>query len=108
MKIYIAGPMSGLPDLNFPAFHAAAIQLRARGFEAVNPAEINPDHKMPWHICMRRDIAQLVTCDGVALLPGWRKSKGARVERWLARILLIPVLTVEEALHPRCGFMGAA
>ncbi|MBP7610130.1 MAG: DUF4406 domain-containing protein, partial [Steroidobacteraceae bacterium] len=32
--------MSGRPDLNFPAFTAAATQLRAAGFEVVNPAEL--------------------------------------------------------------------
>ena len=37
--IYVSGPMSGLPDLNFPAFHAAAAELRALGHTVVNPAE---------------------------------------------------------------------
>ena len=75
MRAYIAGPMSGLPDLNFPAFHEAAARLRAFGWDVVNPAEINPDHGMPWAECMRRDIAQLVTCQGIVLLSGWENSR---------------------------------
>lgn len=84
---YIAGPMTGQPDLNFPAFHRAAAQLRAQGHEAVNPAEINPDPSAGWNACMRADIAQLVTCDGIFLLPGWESSKGASLERHIARAL---------------------
>ena len=84
MRIYIAGPMSNLPDLNFPAFHAEAAKLRAAGHDVVNPAEINPDHSMSWHECMRRDIAQLVTCDAIRLLPGWDRSKGAQLEEHIA------------------------
>ena len=38
-RIYLSGPMSGLPELNFPAFHAEAARLRALGFEVVNPAD---------------------------------------------------------------------
>jgi hypothetical protein len=45
--------MSGLPDLNFPAFRAAASKLRAVGIDAVNPAEINPDPNATWSECMR-------------------------------------------------------
>lgn len=41
-RVYISGPMSGLPDLNFPAFNAAAQQLRELGLDAVNPADITP------------------------------------------------------------------
>lgn len=84
MKIYIAGGMSGLPDLNFPAFHAAARALRAEGHDVVNPAEINPDPKADWLDCMRADIRELVTCDAIYLLPGWEKSRGARLEAKLA------------------------
>lgn len=31
MKIYIAGPMTGLPEWNFPAFHAAAMVAERQG-----------------------------------------------------------------------------
>ncbi|MBT9158943.1 MAG: hypothetical protein DDT26_00192 [Dehalococcoidia bacterium] len=44
MRIYISGPMTGLHDLNFPAFRDAAAKLRAIGYEVVNPAELNPEH----------------------------------------------------------------
>ena len=40
-RIYLAGPMSGLPELNYPAFHAKAAELRAAGHHVENPAE-NP------------------------------------------------------------------
>lgn len=83
-RVYIAGPMSGLPQLNFPAFYAEAARLRALGHDVVNPAEINPDHGTPWATCMRADIAELVTCDAVSLLPGWENSMGARLEHRIA------------------------
>jgi hypothetical protein len=84
---YIAGPMSGLPALNFPAFHAEAARLRKLGFDVVNPAEINADPKAGWETCMRADIAQLVTCVGLALLPGWEGSRGAKLEHHIATAL---------------------
>lgn len=85
-RIYIAGPMSGLPDLNFPAFHAEAARLRALGYEVVNPAEVNPDPATPWTDCMFRDLRELTWCDGIAMLPGWEASPGACIERlWSIR-----------------------
>lgn len=81
-RIYIAGPMTGYPELNFPAFHAAANSLRAQGYDAVNQAEIVTDQSADWLACMRADIAQLVTCDAIVLLPGREKSKGVRTH-WM-------------------------
>lgn len=83
-RIYIAGPMTGHLDLNFPAFHAAASRLRGEGHEVVNPAEINPDQGAKWADCMRADIRELVTCDTVLLLKGWENSRGARLEHHIA------------------------
>lgn len=87
MRIYVAGPMTGLPNLNFPAFHAAAAQLRAEGHQVVNPAEINADPAAEWAACMRADIRELMTCDAVFLLPGWEKSRGATLEHHIAMAL---------------------
>ena len=93
MRIYIAGPMTGHPDLNFPAFHGKAAELRAMGHEAVNPAEINSDPQAEWATCMRSDIRELVTCEAIYLLPGWEKSRGATLEWTIATELGMLVLT---------------
>jgi hypothetical protein len=84
--------MTGLPDLNFPAFHAAAARLRELGHDAVNPAEVNPDPDMAWEICLKRDIPALLSCDGIVLLAGWQRSRGARLEMHIATELQLEIL----------------
>lgn len=86
-RLYLAGPMSGLPELNFPAFHAEAARLRSLGFDVVNPAELCDDIAGAWAQCMRRDLAALLTCEGIALLPGWERSRGATLEHHVAKAL---------------------
>ncbi|MES2319979.1 MAG: DUF4406 domain-containing protein [Pseudomonadota bacterium] len=86
-RIYLAGPMTGYHELNFPAFHAETARLRALGFDVVNPAEINLDPAADWQACMRADIAQLVTCCSIALLEGWERSRGATLEHHIAKSL---------------------
>ncbi len=68
-RIYLSGPMTGLPGLNFAAFHAMTTNLRAGGHTVTNPAEINPDGGT-WNDCMRRDIAALMDWDTVAIRCG--------------------------------------
>ena len=91
-RIYVAGPMTNLPQMNFPAFHAAAAQLRAEGWHVENPAEINSDPNAVWIDCMRADIARLATCDAIYMLPGWEWSKGASLEHHIARALDFQVI----------------
>lgn len=91
--IYIAGPMTGLPNFNFPAFHAEAARLRGLGYEVVNPAEINPDQHLTWEACMKTCIAALVFCDVIRLLPGWQNSKGASLEHHIAERLGLMILS---------------
>ena len=89
-SIYIAGPMTGIVDHNFPAFHAAAKKLRAQGYAVFNPAEINADAVdviRPWSWYMRKDLAELVKCEAIYLLPGWENSKGATLEMHVAERL---------------------
>jgi len=82
--LYLAGPMSGLPAYNSPAFDAAAVRLRAAGFEVLNPAENKAPEGAEWVDWMRLAIGQLVRAGGVAILPGASGSRGARLEMKLA------------------------
>jgi hypothetical protein len=86
-RIYIAGPMRGLPEHNFPAFRAAASVLRSLGNEVVSPVEINHGPDAPQRSaeeCLRRDLRALIDCTAIALLPGWEQSVGARCEAAVA------------------------
>ncbi|WP_431274255.1 DUF4406 domain-containing protein [Variovorax ureilyticus] len=96
-RVYIAGPMSGYAELNFPAFHFEAAALRTAGLDVVNPAEINVDPTTGWSACMRADIAELVKCDRIHLLPGWSKSRGATLEHHIGRALGLLVTLAEGA-----------
>lgn len=96
MRVYLAGPMTGIEDYNFPAFHEAAKRLRDIGYEVSNPAEnFEGDQSLPWDVYLRRAIEQVVTVDGVAVLPGWSRSKGARLEVHVADALGMPILDAE-------------
>lgn len=97
-RVYLSGPMTGLPAFNFPAFRAAAARLRAAGYDAVNPAEINTNPAADWHQCLRKDMAALATCDTLALLPGWQDSDGAHLELHVAHRLGLRIVMLEELL----------
>jgi hypothetical protein len=99
--IYIAGPMAGKPLYNFPAFDAAAAQLARDGWTPINPAQIDRDAGFdperdpvtPEFLkeAMKRDLLALLEVDALALLDGWRRSRGAKAEVALARWRSIPV-----------------
>jgi hypothetical protein len=95
-RIYISGPMTGIQNFNFPAFHAAADRLRTLGYDVVNPVEINPDPEASWHDCMRRDLTALLTCDTLALLDGWQKSAGAHLEMHVAHRVGMEIVIARE------------
>lgn len=98
-RIYISGPMTGLPGLNFGAFHLTARQLRALGYEVVNPAEKQSEsEELSWEEYLKQDLQQMLTCDTIALLPGWQASKGAHLELHVAHRLGMTVVDVAE-LH---------
>ena len=102
-RIYVSGPMTGLPEFNKPAFYAAEAQLQAAGFEVVNPARNGLPDTAEWHQHMRADIKMLMDCDGVAMLDGWWMSKGARLEKNIADRLGMEVTSLELWLYSRKG-----
>ena len=85
--IYLSGPMTGLPQFNYPTFYAAAAKLRALGYVVENSAE-NPEPLCKsWAGYMRLALAQLVRCEIIVRLPGWQNSRGAVIESSISRIL---------------------
>lgn len=107
-KIYIAGPMRGKHDFNYPAFRDWAKLHRDVGWEVENPAEIGAAYGTPEQInadpallaaVMAAEIHALETCDAIYLLDGWQNSEGARKELATAiayglKIYLAPVVYI--------------
>jgi nucleoside 2-deoxyribosyltransferase len=91
MKVYLSGPMTDVPDNNEPAFRAAAAALRRQRYEVVVPHELDNHDRdsKTWGDFMARDIKLIADgdFDGIVLLPGWEKSKGARLELTLMLLL---------------------
>ena len=84
--IYLSGPMTSIPDYNFPAFNAAADKLRNQGYAVANPAD-NGGIDLSWEENMRNALKMLLDCDEIAMLPGWEHSRGARMEFHIAATL---------------------
>lgn len=107
MKVYLAGPMRGIPLFNFPAFYSCAHELRRQGHTVFNPAEKDAErhdgvdvsvgnetgdeglaaleHGFSLREALRDDTHWIcMEADAIALLPGWERSAGARAEWALA------------------------
>jgi hypothetical protein len=87
MKVYIAGPMSGIEGFNYPAFDTAEDELRAIGHEPINPARRGIEPTWTWADYMRHAIRDVTNADAIHLLDGWESSKGARLEATIADAL---------------------
>lgn len=97
-RIYVAGPMTGLPLSNYPAFHAEAARLRSLGYEVENPAD--GAKQETWNDYMRQALRMMLTCDAMVLLDGWQDSTGATIEVELAQRVGIQVFNPGWRLLP--------
>ncbi len=85
MKVYISGKIGNTPmEVVERKFQAAADQVRAFGYEPINPLENGLDAEVSYEDHMAADIAMLFKCDGIYLLRDWSESRGARIERNIA------------------------
>jgi hypothetical protein len=91
MKIYLAGPMRGLPDYNFPEFNKYAALLRSQGHEVFNPAEVRiPQDNIRAIFAVEMDWL-CREAEAIYLMPGWSRSRGAYAELALAKALDLKV-----------------
>jgi len=100
-KIYISGPITGMPELNKPVFDDAAQKLRAAGYEPVNPHDNGVSADAPWQAHMRADIKLLMDCDALVYLEGSEASAGAKIEIKLAFGLGMPAAPLSDVLRSR-------
>ena len=104
--IYVAGPMRGHTDYNYPAFDRQQKVLEEQGWKVINPAsldrednkpindpmEFDPDSNYEDHEFMRqalkRDMDAICDeCTAVYMMSGWETSKGAKAEWALAKAI---------------------
>ena len=95
-RVYLSGPMSGLPEFNYPAFFSAEEVLQNAGYTVENPARNQKPEPETWENYMRLALAQLTTCHCIALLSGWENSRGAQLELFVATTLGLRVLNIPE------------
>lgn len=112
VKVYVAGPMTYIPQFNIPAFDQAAGDLRDRGHEVISPAELDdpwvrerelaspdgaPQRDLfgPWGDFLARDVRQLANdgIEAIYVLPGWEKSKGARLETFVGYLCGLSIIS---------------
>lgn len=110
-KVYLAGPMSNIPQFNFPAFMEADKKLTAEGWEVFNPAKADIERygtdfsescptgshdeanvaagtPVTYRDCLRVDLNYILDhANAIALLPGWEQSKGVKAELALSQCL---------------------
>jgi len=124
MKYYLAGPMSGIPQFNFPAFYAAAADLRQRGYDIVSPAELDDQEdkgaalksadgnasdrtlvKKTWAEFLARDVKLIADeVQGIIFLStDWYKSRGARLEAFVG--LLQKDFEFLQYMGPHCPLL---
>ena len=104
--IYVAGPMRGYDNYNYPAFDYRSGKLKEMGWEVINPAELDrnqgkplsdpkafcPDSNYEDHQYMRsalkRDMDAICDkCTAVYMMANWEQSRGAKAEWHLAKAL---------------------
>jgi len=109
---YIAGPMRGLPYLNFPAFDEARDRGIRAGFNIASPADLDRQAGLTPDIdgttaplsaeenkaIVQRDVQAIMALeptrgDGLAVLTGWQHSTGAKAEVALAKWLGLKIVS---------------
>jgi hypothetical protein len=111
MKVYLSGPMRGIPYYNFPAFDDAATVIEQNyDYSVISPADCDrnegfdpfklpkdtdwsrfPEGKLKFRQVAMRDLHHVCECDAICLLPGWERSMGAKAELAVAQWLGLKV-----------------
>lgn len=106
--VFIAGPMTGLPEYNYPLFHRVGERLEEYGFDVRSGAHDyctggrkhkrtppDPKNADDHGYYLRESLRELLLSDVYLTLPGWEDSKGAQMEVQVAKAIGMPNLTLD-------------
>ena len=99
-KVYLSGPISGIPRSEYQRkFREAERILHRHGYGVINPCRVWAC-RWPWiysamewvlgkpcayAVVLCYDLLLLMTrADGIVMLPGWQASRGAQIEHFVA------------------------
>lgn len=99
-RLYLAGPMSGIDDHNFPKFNRIAGILTRCGWTVLNPADHGVVAKADWEDYLRYDLGLLCTCEAAYFMDGWKNSRGANLEHMVAAQLRMQVYYENGVTYP--------
>lgn len=102
--VYLSGRITGLPmtyvrDL----FQRAEEHYTSEGYKVLTPLRNGLTETATWEQHMAKDIIMLQRADIIALLPGWEKSTGARLEHEIAKVMNMGVMHYEPEEKVRIG-----
>lgn len=110
-RLYLSGPVTDIEDDNLSAFEIAQKELEAAGYLTDKPHDLvdrEDSHETAMLLCVNELTERTQKTgirypvpyyDGLALLPGWEQSEGARLEKAVAEACGIPCKTVDEWLE---------
>lgn len=101
MIVYISGKITGLQkDVYEKLFYKYTREMQKQGYIAINPIIVSKNlecklNREPTYAeYMKEDIKKLMECDAVCFMPNWKESKGAKLEREIARACGMKILDV--------------
>ena len=111
-RIYLSGGMSGVERADYERrFSEAERILRRHGYGCINPCRVWAC-RWPWiyramewalgkqlayAVVLAYDLLLLMTrADGIVMLPGWRASRGANIENYVA--FHFPMMGISKAV----------
>lgn len=93
LVVYVCGRRTGIPDKGYAAIEGCAAHLRSLGHQVISPIDVNinalgneysPTHDVrfrPGYPGLRMDIITMMgVCNAIAMMPGWDKAVGCRLE----------------------------
>lgn len=109
-RIYLSGPITGIKNCK-ELFDKKKKEFERLGFTIINPMELFHDSEVIrleylvkqnkitedelHNIYMKRYISEMVNCDFIALMNGYEKSKGCKMEIQIGIMLQIPIMCAE-------------